>query len=87
MKGMIDRFEDEQAVILSEEKNQEWIVARSELPAGCEKGTWLSFEEKEEGLSHFRINSDLTQEKKQSADDLLQSIRSRSKSSKFKRKS
>lgn len=85
MKGMVDRYEGEQAVILAVETNQEWIVQKSDLPAGCEKGTWLSFEEKEEGLSHLQIEFGLTQEKKQSAENLLQSIRSRSKGSKFKR--
>lgn len=86
MLGLLDRFEGEKAVILVEEKNREWIVEKSRLPDGSEKGSWLSFEENEGELSHFQIESDLTKEKKETAADLLQSIRLQSKGSKFKRK-
>ncbi|MBM6615574.1 DUF3006 domain-containing protein [Desemzia sp. RIT804] len=86
MKGMLDRFEGNKAVLLMEELNKEWIVEKSQLPEGSETGDWFTMELTDDELSDIVIDHQLTEEKKQSVDDLMKSIRSKSKGSKFKRK-
>nr|MBO2500308.1 DUF3006 domain-containing protein [Acidimicrobiia bacterium] len=41
IKGVVDRFEGDLAVLLVGEDETELVVPRSELPAGAAEGTWL----------------------------------------------
>lgn len=85
MKGMLDRFEGDKAVLLVEEAKKEWIIEQEQLPAGSKKGSWFTIEVTGEKVDSISIDSQLTKEKNQKVDDLMQAIRSQSTGSKFKR--
>lgn len=85
MKGILDRFEGNQAVILIEETKEELIVNREGLPRGSAKHTIFNLEK---ANGSYQIASiDLTQTKaaaKKSA-SLMDQLRGKKKGSKFKR--
>ncbi|MFL2099527.1 DUF3006 domain-containing protein [Desemzia sp. FAM 23991] len=85
MKGILDRFEEDKAVLLVEQLNKEWIVEVDRLPAGSKKGTWFTLDISGDEISSISVDQQLTEEKSQKINDLMQSIRSKSTDSKFKR--
>lgn len=82
---MLDRFEESKAVLLVEQLNKEWIVEVDRLPAGSKKGTWFTLEISGDEIKNISIDQQLTEEKSQTVNDLMQSLRSKSTGSKFKR--
>lgn len=82
---MLDRFESNQAVVLVEEINKEWIIEQDKLPAGSKEGDWFTLEINGDEIDSITKNPQLTEQKSQMVDDLMQSIRSKSTGSKFKR--
>ena len=85
MKGILDRFEGNQAVILIEEAKEEWIVSKEDLPRGSTEHTIFNLV-KENG-SYKIINIDLAQTKAaaRKSSSLMNQLREKNKGSKFKR--
>ena len=86
MKGVIDRMEDGFAIILIEERNDEFKVRKTKLPEGSKEGTWLNIAYSDGFYSIHSIDEDMTQKMEQSSTLLLKKLQKRKKSSKFKRK-
>lgn len=87
MKGVLDRIENQLAVILIEDINKEIIIPMKDLPPNSQEGTWFDLEELEGEIKIISIDHDLTQKEAQKSQDLLNQLRTKSKGSKFKRKS
>ena len=87
MQGVIDRIEDEIAVILIEEKKQEWTIHESKLPAQSGAGTILQLKETEEGFEIIAIDEEATQKAAAKANMLQKKLKAKKKRSKFKRDS
>ncbi|MBU5468330.1 DUF3006 domain-containing protein [Virgibacillus sp. MSJ-26] len=85
MKGVLDRLEENKAVILIEESKQEIVINKNQLPANSVTGTWFTIE-KQEGRYHFTIDQAKTEQKKQTSSDLMAKLRTKSGGSKFKKK-
>ncbi|GGP07192.1 DUF3006 domain-containing protein [Oceanobacillus neutriphilus] len=87
MKGIIDRFEGETAVILVEAESREILISSSELPEECTVKSVVRIEESEEH-THPRITLDTEadQENKQQSGDLRKALLKRKKSSKLRRR-
>ncbi|MFC2949759.1 DUF3006 domain-containing protein [Virgibacillus sediminis] len=87
MKGIVDRFEDnDKAVILLEEIKEELIVDRSELPAGSDVNTVLRVEERDGEYRVMSKDEEQTDEQSGKSSDLMAKLRAKSKGSKFKKK-
>lgn len=85
MKGVLDRFEGLEAVILIEEENEEFTVPRTKLPKGSSEGVWFHLI-KENGTYHIQSIDVATTEEKSSANaTLMENLRKNKKGSKFKR--
>lgn len=83
---MLDRIEEGKAVLLIQDVEKEWVIDKNHLPHGSSIGDWLTIQITEGRISDMVIDHVLTEEKKQTADQLLASVRSQRKESKFKRK-
>jgi len=86
MKGYLDRVEDnDMAVILIEEKNEEIVVPIDELPNGCKEKTWLHMEHIQGSYKVISIDHETTAKKAQQTSALMEKLRKRKKGSKFKK--
>jgi len=56
IKGVLDRFEGEQAVIIIEEWNKEIIVPRKNLPADSKENMWFHIEKRDGELKVISID-------------------------------
>lgn len=87
MKGFLDRIEDnELAVILIEEINEEIVVPLNELPEGSKENTWFHLEEVDGTFKVISIDDKTTRKETKRSEDLMAQLRVRSRGSKFKRK-
>jgi hypothetical protein len=87
MRGMLDRIEDGfNAVILLEERGREIIVPVSRLPEGTQIHSWFTITMEEEEIVSIEVDENLSQEKAARAQNLMQRLRGRKSSSRFKRK-
>lgn len=85
VKGILDRFEENKAVILIEDQKEEIIVDKDILPENSDVSTWFDIK-KQGGSYNLIIDPDLTHEKKQKATDLRAKLKAKSSGSKFKKK-
>ncbi|MHA6251513.1 DUF3006 domain-containing protein [Oceanobacillus sp. CAU 1775] len=85
-KGVLDRFEGEQAVILVEEDHAEFIVHQDKLPANSEKNTIFKVEKQVDGYQIIAIDEAATKSAQAKSSDLMNKLRAKSSGSKFKRK-
>lgn len=86
MKGVLDRFEDnDQAVILIEEVQKALVIPKKDLPKGSQQGTWFLIEEKNSNYKILSIDHETTRKQKEKSDRLMDKLRARSSGSKFKR--
>jgi len=85
MKGILDRFENDQAVILIEEINEEVIFPKSELPAGSDVNTYFTIEKRDDGYHIIAIDQEKTKNEAQTTSDLMKTLKAKNKGSKFKR--
>lgn len=85
MKGVLDRFEENKAVILIEDQKQEIVVDKDILPKNSDVSTWFDIEKQKEHYT-LTIDTDMTKQKKQKATDLRAKLRAKSSGSKFKKK-
>ncbi|MUV38927.1 hypothetical protein JNUCC1_02799 [Lentibacillus sp. JNUCC-1] len=83
MKGVLDRFEENQAVILLEDQKEEIIVERDALPENSQINTWFNIE-KTGGQYKLSIDHDTTEKELETSQDLLAKLRAKKKGSKFK---
>lgn len=86
IKGVLDRFEGEQAVILVEEDKSEFTVPRSLLPANSEKNTIFQLEKKAGSHKIIAIDDTETASAQAKSSDLMNKLRAKSNGSKFSRK-
>ena len=56
MKGVLDRIEDGIAVILVEEKGDEFTIREHDLPDGSEEGTWFRLDYGDTGYTILAID-------------------------------
>jgi len=86
MRGVLDRFEGDNAVILVEENKEEFLVKKGELPAASEPGVWFHLSHNQHGYTISSIDVSKTEEKSSANALLLERLRSKKKESSFKRK-
>ena len=75
MKAVIDRFEDDQAVLLLNDGQDQLVVPRKVLPHGAKEGDWLQIEVKEGKVISAVIDSEETAKAKQRIADKLARLR------------
>src|SRR5690625_3680789 len=63
LKGVLDRIEDNQAVILIEEIGEQFTLPQEELPSNSEEGTWFSIKQEHGKFTIIEIDEPLTKEK------------------------
>lgn len=87
MRGVLDRFADRnQAVILIEEKNEEWIVPIDQLPEGSQEGTYFKLTQEQGAYQILSIDEKMTLKQGKVSKNLNEKLRARQKESKFKRR-
>lgn len=84
--GVIDRIEENVATIIIEDIKEELIVPVGKLPIGSEEGTWLNIEKIEHNYTVININEEKTDMMKQQSEQLMNKLKSRKRTSRFKRK-
>lgn len=85
MRGILDRFEGEQAVILIEEDQAELIIKKEELPVNSKVNTIFKISKKETDYHIEGIDIAATKQASQKSSALMDKLRSKSSGSKFKR--
>lgn len=86
MRGILDRFEGEQAVILIEERKAEIIIKKDELPLGSDVNTVFRIKEENGSYQITGIDRSATKKRSEQSSALMNKLRAKSKGSKFKRK-
>ncbi|KOP83041.1 DUF3006 family protein [Cytobacillus solani] len=85
MKGYFDRIEDQQlAVILVEEINEQFVIKQAKLPFGSKPGMWFDLTIKDRDLISIQHSNQTSFSEKQNTNDLMEKIRLKSKGSKYK---
>ncbi|WP_197046625.1 DUF3006 domain-containing protein [Oceanobacillus salinisoli] len=85
IKGVLDRFEGNNAVILIEELKEEMVVPREKLPEGSMVNTYFNLEKKDDKFEIVSIDEHATMSDSQKSSDLMAKLRSKSKGSKFRK--
>jgi Ser/Thr protein kinase RdoA (MazF antagonist) len=85
MKGVLDRFEDNKAVILIENTKEELIMDRSLLPAESSVNTYFTLKKKNEEYIITKIDKEATEQQAQKSSELMKKLRNKSSGSKFKK--
>ena len=86
MRGVIDRIEDGIAVILIEEKNREWRIAKEKLPTGAKEGAVLQLEMTNDTYTIIGLDEEATSAASNKAQKLQNKLQAKKKRSKFKRR-
>ncbi|MEC5423123.1 DUF3006 domain-containing protein [Virgibacillus sp. C22-A2] len=87
MKGILDRFEDNDiAVILVEEINEEMIVSKDKLPEGSDVNTYFHIEKRNGKLEIISIDTSSRKKEAQQSSDLMKKLRAKSSGGKFRKK-
>ncbi|MGX8794161.1 DUF3006 domain-containing protein [Oceanobacillus sp. M60] len=87
MKGIIDRFEGESAVILVEAENRELLVPKKELPSDCKVKSAVIVEESAGKQNPvIQLDPETDQKNKQVSSNLREALLNRKKNSKLKKK-
>jgi hypothetical protein len=60
-KAVIDRFEEDLAVILVGEEEEQFTLPREALPEGAQEGSWLQIERREETIVVLSLDEDETE--------------------------
>jgi len=85
MKGVLDRIEDGVAVVLIEEKGEEFTLAEYDLPTGSKEGTWFEVTYENGVYVISAIDEQMTKERSEVSKQLLKKLQQKKKQSKFKR--
>lgn len=86
MIGILDRFEDDLAVILIESKQDELTLSKETLPAGSTVGTAFNISLTNGTYSVLSINETETKKAETTSAQLVEKLKQKKKSSKFKRR-
>jgi hypothetical protein len=86
MKGILDRFEGDKAVILIEERNDEFIIPKAELPSGSKQQTVFHLEKSNDSYKILAIDELAANAAAEKSAILMDKLRAKSSGSKFKRK-
>jgi len=78
VKGVLDRFENNIAVILIEEVNQELMVPKKNLPNKSYEGTWFLISITTDGFHILHIDKETTQTEKEKSLKLLKKLKNKS---------
>lgn len=74
-KAVIDRFEEDQAVLLVGDKERKLVVPRQSLPKGAKEGHWLKVELEGNNLVSAAIDQEETAKAKQRIAEKLARLR------------
>ncbi|WBX82113.1 DUF3006 domain-containing protein [Virgibacillus salarius] len=86
MKGVLDRFEDnEKAVILVEDKQKEILIDKNLLPKGSEVDTCFDITAKD-GKYQLEIDKECTKHQAEKISERLGKLRQQRSDSKFRKK-
>ncbi len=85
MRGVLDRIEDGTAVILVEEKGDEFTVKEADLPVGSKEGTWFQLDFNDSGYTILAIDENATDKANETSALLLKKLQRKKSKSKFKR--
>jgi Ser/Thr protein kinase RdoA (MazF antagonist) len=85
MKGILDRFEGDKAVILIEENNAELVIEKNELPTGSNVNTVFRMEASNGSYNILSIDTAKTDVDAKKSSDLMAKLRSKSSGSKFRK--
>lgn len=86
MKGILDRFENDSAVILIEEEKEELIVPKRDLPKGSKVNTYFVIEKNFNGYEIVGIDEEKTILEREKSSSLMDRLKAKRKTSKFKKK-
>lgn len=85
MRGILDRFEKDIAVILIEEKKEEFTVPKSQLPEESKIDTYFFIEKTADGYQITGIDMEKTDQETKKASSLMDQLKAKKKTSKFKK--
>ena len=85
MRGILDRFEGDKAVILIEENNAELVIEKNELPSGSNINTVFRMEENNGNYNILSIDTNETKNDAKKSSDLMAKLRSKNSGSKFRK--
>ncbi|MEI3612958.1 DUF3006 domain-containing protein [Pseudogracilibacillus sp. SO30301A] len=85
MKGVLDRIEDGIAVILVEEKGDEFTVKEDDLPVDSKEGTWFQLDVNDSGYTILAIDENMTNKANETSALYLKKLQLKKRKSKFKR--
>ncbi|MDL4843079.1 DUF3006 family protein [Aquibacillus rhizosphaerae] len=87
MKGFLDRIEnDRHAVIIVEEINQQFVIAKNHLPSGSQIHDWFELSEKDGDIINISLDRKTTEIQKNKTENLINRVRTKNKGSKFKKR-
>lgn len=75
LNGVIDRFENNQSIILLEEINEQTIVDQVDLPHDAMEGTWLIIEYEDGNLINIQSDQKKTMQNNKEVDDLIMKLK------------
>lgn len=85
MKGVLDRIEDDMAVIIIEEVGREFTLAKEELPSGSKIGTWFAIDFSDDQYTILSIDKERSEQAYEKSALLMKKLQQKKKRSKFKR--
>jgi hypothetical protein len=74
-KAVVDRFEDDKAVVLVGEEEDRLVVPRSSLPPGVKEGDWLQVDVEDDRVLSAALDEDETTQAKQRIAEKLARLR------------
>jgi hypothetical protein len=74
-KAVIDRFDDDKAVLLVGEEEDRLVVLRSSLPEGVKEGTWLQVDVADDRILSASIDQAETAKRKEIIEEKLAKLR------------
>lgn len=86
LHGVLDRIEDGIATILIDKINKEFTVPHNELPTGSTEGTWFTLLKHGDTFVINEIDQEKTAFESQQSKNVMNQLKARKKTSKFKRK-
>lgn len=84
--GVLDRIEDGLATILVNEKQKEFVISEEKLPKKSKEGTWFILEKTNDTYKIVQIDEEKTKEEMTQTTRLMNQLKARKRTSKFKRK-
>ncbi len=75
VQAVVDRFEEDKAVLLVGEEEEQLVVSRAELPEGVKEGDWLRARIEDDVLLSATIDEEETARAKSRIADKLERLR------------